>query len=167
MPREILPVESQGPLTDYEALIYQQIIERGDENLPQLNRFTGLMPPAREHDVSPSPTGELRFGAVWQPHRIDVEEFQVLYAFKPPTLYESSKRYFIGKPAWGALPGADQPIAHAKAELYIYEFGDKGVIARTQFAEHEGELRKHRVSTFAAAHGFGITELSEAVRPRA
>lgn len=164
MPYEVMP---EGPethvLTPFQELIRDQIAALGDDNnQAPVGRFA---PHRAPHDTSfdyqYSHTGEVAFGGNWQTHHLELEDLQIVYAFKPRTIFKQDPALaFLAKVA-GEPDTSDKPptILPAKADFYAYEFGSDGADARTYFSEHNGKLFKARVTAFDEVGGMGYTEL--------
>jgi hypothetical protein len=164
MSYEVVPMtsEREEALTDFERGIYQLILARGDQNHPEPDRYQPQSQPPREYDYQyDGHTGDISFGERWLTHRLDIEEFQLILAFRRPTIYRSPDWYkLLAKHADGEEIEDSGEVHESGADLYISEFGDHGALARTSFSESEGEIYRARVSLFGASQGLGFTELN-------
>jgi hypothetical protein len=164
MPYEVLPEGPDTPaLTPFQELIRDQIATRGNDNIAPADRFAPHQTqPDTSFDYQYSHNGEVAFGGNWQTHHLDLEDLQVVYAFKPRTIFRQDPLFAsLGKPDTSDKPPSILP---AKADFFAYEFGNKGADARTYFSEHQNKLFKARVTAFDEVGGLGYVELHRTLK---
>jgi hypothetical protein len=168
MPYEILPDGPETPaLTPFQELVRDQIATRGDDNHPPADRFTPHETGAdTSFDYQYSHNGEIKFGGNWQTHHLNVEDLQVVYAFKPRTVFKEDPALAFLARAAGKPAAPDKPpsILPAMADFYAYEFDSNGADVRTYFGEHASKLFKARVTAFDEVGGLGYIELRRNLR---
>lgn len=175
MPRESLPVDAdeKALLTDFETSIYAQIHARGDDNhiVDRYKRQSGE-PISADFDYRYDPhTGNVEFGDSFLTHRLDLEEFQVIYAFRPRTVFVvgEAERFVLGMSKADEEPAEENPPLPANAELYVHEFGESGAgnISRTVFSESEDRgIVKTRTTMFDALQGLGVPDFHRPLKAR-
>jgi len=130
---------------EFQGFIARQIENLGNENINRYDRHRNFN---HEYKIE---TGEITFGESWRVAHLDVEEFQLVYAIKPITRYNISDIDSDGLKEIAMPP---------RAELYINEFNDEGLISRTLIKDHVGTVAKSRTTIFYANQGKGLIELN-------
>jgi hypothetical protein len=117
-----------------------------------------------EIDQSYSPDGNLRFGNVWMTKRVQTSSHEIIYAYRPPVIFEPDEAHNILAEYSGQtrLAGGTEPLTSV-AELNIHELKAGKIASRTKFNEYDGRIMKSRVTLFGACEGFGLTELSRPI----
>ena len=125
--------------TLFETMIADRIEELGDQNKATIDRYS----PQQRVEPSISQTfrknGKVDFGELWQVHRVEVDDKELVYAYLPPTVYLPDDLFdFLDLTGGETKPTKKNPPNPAKAEFYINEFNDRGLVARNTFTGREG-----------------------------
>jgi hypothetical protein len=154
------------PESRFQAGIERQINIRGDDNHPKPDRYNPVLAQSLDYDHSYGSDGQISFGDNWQTHRMDVGDVEVVYAYKPRTVYKvDDGQRFLAEMAGVATPEDGGHTLPSEAEFYVYEFVESGVAARTEFVEHGADIFKGRVKLFNTVSGIDLKELSRPLRP--
>lgn len=168
MAYEVLPLNDaeRAVQSAFESTIIEQIGTYGNQNAYHVDRYN---PGQQPFDIwqSYSVSGQVEFADLWQVHRLDIDDKELTYAHLPRVIYKRDDVFrVLDQIAGKDVQEYDAESLDPKTEFYVTEFDDEGAIARTLFVEHEGVIRRQRVSNFIAAHGIGLVDLSKDVSGR-
>ncbi len=148
----------QFNLDPFQQLVSDRIAELGDDNHPPADRFDfGRQTEDRSFDIRELNSGKIEFGENCLTHRLDVEEFQVVYAFQPERMVRRVPLSSMMLLEEGVDANVDVEAPHIAptAQLQVYEFSPDGrsLVSRTAFTSTDtGGVRKIRYGNFTSQH---------------